>query len=284
MDGHVESADGPPAAPHRSAVTQANGSSVGGHSPPTSDRARYASGILGEAAELAKARFDRGIFDVATKDDGSPVTRADRDVESLLRRRLAELFPEDGILGEEFPEREGSSGNRWIIDPIDGTRSFIRGIPLYATLMAYERQDTIVFGAIALPSLSQTVYAETGAGCWVNDKPAHVSPTKELRGAHVMATWLEDWDLALLTRMRRDGVILRTWGDAYGYALVATGQADAMVDHTVGVYDLGPMPVILEEAGGQFTSKAGIRAIDRGNAVASNGIIHDSVLALLKEG
>jgi fructose-1,6-bisphosphatase/inositol monophosphatase family enzyme len=150
--------------------------------------------------------------------------------------------------------------------------------------MAYEQQDEIVFGAIALPSLSRTVYAETGKGCWANGKPAHVSSTTELRGAHVMATWLEDWDLALLTRMRDEEVIIRTWGDAYGYALVATGQADAIVDHTAGVYDLGPMPVIIEEAGGKFSSKNGVRAIDQGDAVASNGIIHDSVLALLEKG
>lgn len=99
-----------------------------------------------------------------------------------------------------------------------------------------------------------------------------------------MATWLEDWDLALLTKMRDEEVIIRTWGEAYGYALVATGQADAIVDHTVGVYDLGPMPVIIEEVGGKFSSKKGVRAIDQGDAVASNGIIHDSVLALLEEG
>lgn len=251
-------------------------------SPSISDRARDALTILEGAASLAKKWFDQGITEIQTKSDGSPVSQADRDVETYLRQSLKQAFPDDGILGEEYPEHKGTSGSRWIIDPIDGTKSFIHGIPTYATLIAYEQQGEIDFGAIALPSLSQTVHAERGTGCWSNGKPAHVSQTKNLDGAHVMATWLEDWDLQTIARLQQKGVILRTWGDAYGYSLVATGCVDAIVDHTVQIYDLAPMPVIIEEAGGRFTSKTGQRTINQGNAVASNAILHNSILTLVE--
>lgn len=249
--------------------------------PDPSERARHALRILDEAANLARGWFDRGQTEVETKRDGSPVTLADRDVEQFMRHSLEERFPDDGVLGEEFPEKKTASGNRWILDPIDGTKSFIRGVPLYATLLAYQQQGDVVFGAIALPSLSQTIYAERGGGCWANGQQAQVSQRGDLSGAHIMATWLEDWDVRVLERLQRRGAIVRTWGDAYGYFLVATGRADAIVDYTVQLYDVAPMSVIVEEAGGRFTTTTGVSSLEAGSGLATNGLIHQSLLDTL---
>lgn len=246
-----------------------------------SSRGQTALDIIAEAGQLAREWFEKGSFDIEVKNDGTPVTKADRDVETLLRGRLEEAFPQDGIFGEEFDEEHGTSGCRWILDPIDGTKSFVRGVPLYGTLLAYEDNGTMTFGAIALPSLSQTIYAERGRGCWANGKQVSVSQTSDLRDAHVMATWLEDWGLDVLGRMRKEGAIIRTWGDAYGYSLVATGRADALVDFTARVYDLAAPSVIIKEAGGCFTDKAGAPGVDGGGAVASNGVIHREIVDLI---
>ncbi len=248
--------------------------------PQFSHRARTALEIVTEAATLAQEWFDRGVTDIEFKGDGSPVTHADRSVEQFLRHRLEQAFPEDGILGEEFEERPGSSGGRWIVDPIDGTKSFIRGVPLYATLLAYQTAGDITFGAIVLPSLGQSVFAERGAGCWSNDGQAGVSHLAELDGAHIMATWLEDWDLAVLERARSQRAIVRTWGDAYGYFLVATGRADAMVDFSAKLYDLAAPSIIVQEAGGRFTGLTPSSSSLDAGGIASNGLIHDQVVGL----
>jgi histidinol phosphatase-like enzyme (inositol monophosphatase family) len=230
---------------------------------------------------MARFWYEKSNYRVDTKTDGSPVTQADQQVEKYITDSLLGHFPDDGILGEEFGENAGSSGSRWIIDPIDGTKSFIHSVPLYANLIALEEDGEIVFGAINLPSAGVLVYAERGAGCWRNGKPARVSERDRLDGAYVMATWLEDWRPQIIRGLNSHGVILRTWGDAFGYAMVASGHADAVVDYTAKDFDLAPMPVIIEEAGGRFTSLQGRRDINCGNGVASNGLLHDSVLKLV---
>lgn len=249
---------------------------------PLSTRALQALDILEDASQLARKWFDSQDFATEHKSDGSPVTEADRDVESLLRSRISQAFPDDGILGEEFDETVGTSGNRWIIDPIDGTKSFIRSVPLYATLLAYEQKGEVTFGAIALPSLSKTVYAERGAGCWSDGNLVHVSDHAVLSDSYVMATWLENWSSKMLELAREQGMIVRTWGDAYGYTLVATGKADALIDFDAKIYDLAPMAVILEEAGGRFTNLDGAARNDCGHGIASNGLIHESLLKLIE--
>jgi histidinol phosphatase-like enzyme (inositol monophosphatase family) len=237
--------------------------------------------IISEAGEIAKYWYEKASYRVDTKGDGSPVTQADREIELFLRKELAGHFPDDGVLGEEFGEQIGSSGRRWIVDPIDGTKSFVRSVPLYANLLALEEDGEITFGAINLPSAGVLTYAEKGAGCWRNGAPARVSARDRLDGSYVMATWLEDWSPETIRQLNSHGVILRTWGDAYGYAMVASGHAEAVVDFTTKAYDLAPMPVIIAEAGGRFTSLDGSRGFDRGNGIASNGLLHDSVLELV---
>ncbi|GCB57490.1 inositol monophosphatase family protein [Rhodococcus erythropolis] len=246
-----------------------------------STRAEIALAITREAGDLARHWFDKSTLRVDTKSDGSPVTQADQEIEQMIRNALSENFPDDGIMGEEFDDIEGSSGNRWIIDPIDGTKSFVHSVPLYANLLAYEEAGEITFGAINLPSAGVLVSAEKGGGCWRNDEPAAVSDRTDLDGAYLMATWLEDWKPDTIRDLNSRGVILRTWGDAYGYAMVACGHADAIVDYTTKAYDLAPMPVIIEEAGGRFSSLDGRRNFDCGNGIASNGHLHDSIRQLV---
>ncbi|WP_199255798.1 inositol monophosphatase family protein [Mycolicibacterium mengxianglii] len=231
-----------------------------------------------EAGDISRRYFEDQDLDVDLKADGSPVTEADRQIELRLREAVSAEFGDDGFTGEEFPDTPGTSGYRWIVDPIDGTKSFVRGVPLYANLIALQEGDEIVFGIINLPSAGILVHAEKGKGCWRNGTRVSVSDRPSLDGAYVMATWLEDWDPSVISDLHSQNVVLRTWGDAFGYAMVACGHADAVVDYTARVFDLAPMPVILREAGGRFTSLDGREVFDAGNGIASNGRIHHLLL------
>lgn len=262
---------------------------VGPMSDDRAERIRLALDLAGVAGTVSQRYFADGNLAVHTKGDGTPVTLADREIEHAMRTAVSTDFGDDGFVGEEFPDTAGDSGYRWIVDPIDGTKSFIRGVPLYANLIALQEGDEIVFGVINLPSAGITVHAERGKGCWRNGVPARVSTCADLDGAYVMATWLEDWEPEVVEGLRAEGVVLRTWGDAFGYAMVASGDADAVVDYTTQPYDLAPMPVIIEEAGGRFTSLDGRRMFDGGNGIASNGLIHETLRSyvtapLLRQG
>lgn len=243
------------------------------------DRIRLALQLAEVAGQISRRYFTAPDLAVDAKTDGSPITRADREIEGAMRDAVAEAFPADSFTGEEYPDTQGSSDYRWIVDPIDGTKSFIRGVPLYANLIALQEGDEIVFGLINLPSADTIVHAERGRGCWRNGLPARVSGHAELDGAHVMATWLEDWAPEIIDGLRTRGAVLRTWGDAFGYAMVACGYAEAVVDYRAQAYDLAPMPVIIEEAGGRFTSLDSRRVFDAGNGIASNGLLHDTLLS-----
>ena len=210
------------------------------------------------------------------------MTAADRDAERFLRERLAEAFPGDGILGEEEGPVPSTTGRRWIIDPIDGTKAFTCGVPLYSNLLALEDEHGIAVGVVNLPALGETVWAGRGRGCWSERGPAAVSAQPRLDGAYVMSSSFGHWPPGRVAALEAAGAILRTWGDGYGYALVATGRVAAMVDPIVEPYDLGPMPVLLSEAGGRFTDFSGAVTIEGGSGVATNGRIHDELLALLR--
>ncbi len=249
--------------------------------PAPSDLAAWATDVLREAGERTLHWYGRDPRDATTKADGTPVTEADRDAERFLRRRLAERFPDDGVLGEEEDEHVGTSGRRWILDPIDGTKSFIRTVPLYANLLALEDSGRIVFGAVNLPAAGSLLWAERGAGAWIDGRRAHVSDRTSLDGSYVLASWLEDWPLPLVDELQTGGAAVRTWGDAFGYVMVATGRAEAMVDFEAEPYDLAPMPVILDEAGGRFTALDGLDGIDRGSGLATNGLLHEPLRGLV---
>ena len=219
---------------------------------------------------------------VEAKDDGTPVTAADKDAERYLRSELLAAFPDDGVLGEEEAPKASASGRRWLIDPIDGTKAFTCGVPLYSNLLALEDEHGIAIGVVHLPALGETVWAGRGLGCWSERGPAEVSDVRTLQGAYVMSSSFDTWTPGQLAAATDAGVILRTWGDGYGYALVATGRVAAMVDPIVAPYDIGPMPVLLAEAGGRFTDLAGVSPIETGSGVASNGHVHDELLSLLR--
>lgn len=251
-------------------------------STPFDPRFQDATDLLLAAGDRARRWFEAASARVERKADGTPVTEADRDVEAYLREGLTHLFPDDGILGEEFPEVAGSSGGRWILDPIDGTKSFVRGVPLYSTLLAYETADGIAFGGIVVPSAGVAVFAQAGRGC-IDGSGQSVAASDQvgLDDACVLATWLEDWPEGLPGRVHALGGTVRTWGDGFGYTMVATGRADALIDYTVQPYDIAPMPVILREAGGVFTDFDGAVSIRSGTGIAAaTPELHGALLAM----
>ncbi len=252
-------------------------------SAPPIDQATLdtAVALLREAGDRTLRWFRSADLEVHRKGDGTPVTAADRDAERFLRERLGTAFPGDGVLGEEEPPTAGSTGRRWIIDPIDGTKAFTCGVPLYSNLLALEDEHGIAVGVVNLPALGETVWAGRGLGCWSERGPAHVSDHATLNGAYVMSSSFDLWPAGSVDALHAAGAILRTWGDGYGYTLVATGRVAAMVDPVVEPYDVGPMPVIMREAGGRFSDLAGTDTIETGSGVSSNGLIHDELLAII---
>jgi histidinol phosphatase-like enzyme (inositol monophosphatase family) len=226
---------------------------------------------------------------VELKRDQSPVTIADREAEQHLRQRIAAAFPDDAILGEEYGEQSGRSAYRWILDPIDGTKSFVAGVPLYGTLIGVEFEQRSVVGVIHIPALNETAYAAQGQGAWIvrGDRPpapARVSHTPMLRDALFCTSEVKGF--AKSGRREAfdafDGAcrLARTWGDCYGYLLVATGRADVMVDPLMNVWDCAALQPILEEAGGSFTDWQGEATIHGGEAIATNGVLLAEALAI----
>jgi histidinol phosphatase-like enzyme (inositol monophosphatase family) len=244
-----------------------------------------------EAGEITLEYFRRDDLVVEQKSDDTPVTAADRRAEAHLRRRIAEAFPADAILGEELPDRPGDSGFRWILDPIDGTKSFIHGVPLYGTLIGVECAGQPVLGVIRIPALDECVYAAVGQGAWYVEgrqppRPARVSTRTALGQSLFLTSEVATFDSIgrrdVYDRLQAVARLSRSWGDCYGYLMVATGRAELMVDPEVAVWDLAPLLPIIEEAGGVFTDWQGRRTIHSGQAIASNRPLHAEVLSLLQ--
>lgn len=243
---------------------------------------------LDSAVELVRAAGERTLrwfraadLEVLRKGDGTPVTAADRDAERFLRDVLSQQYPGDGVLGEEEEPTPSTTGRRWIIDPIDGTKAFTCGVPLFTNLLALEDEHGIAVGVVNMPALGETVWAGRGLGCWSERGRVRVSDHSSVDGAYVMSSGISSWRPEQLAALQGAGGVLRTWGDGYGYALVATGRAAAMVDPVVEPYDIGPMPVLMAEAGGRFTDLTGADTIEGRSGLATNGHVHDELLALL---
>jgi histidinol-phosphatase len=264
---------------------------------PLQERLDWAVEIARQAGRLTLDYFRRPTLAVERKADDSPVTVADRKAEGLLRRRIAERFADDGVLGEELGAQEGSSGYQWVLDPIDGTKSFIHGVPLYTTLVAVLEGGTARLGVIHAPALGETVYAAVGGGCWyVSDGHPAASPrrTQVSEVARLRDGLLLTSEIASFSKERRPDAIdvylelerrarlARTWGDGYGYLMVATGRAEVMIDPAVSLWDTAPLQPIIEEAGGRFSDWQGRPAADSGDAVATNGLVADEVLAITR--
>jgi histidinol-phosphatase len=255
-------------------------------------RLDIAVAIAREAGEITLEFFQQEGLTVDRKSDDSPVTVADRRAEEHLRAKIAETYPDDAILGEEFGEVEGTSGYRWILDPIDGTKSFIHEVPLYGTLVAVEHGGEGEVGVIMIPALEECVYAAKGLGAWFTrgsaaPVEARVSQCGRLREGLFLTSEVicfeEVGRQEAYARLQSMARLTRTWGDCYGYLLVATGRAEAMIDPYLSLWDAAALQPIIEEAGGSFTDWKGQPTIQSGEAVATNGAIRDEVLAITRE-
>jgi histidinol-phosphatase len=246
------------------------------------------SGIVLEVArvggDVAHRWFGRQTA-VDTKSDGSPVTVADRHAEEAMRSSIEVNFPGDGILGEELGEVRPKAARRWILDPIDGTASFMAGVPLWGTLVSVVENDDILAGCAVFPALGEWIVAAPDAGCWWNGARARVSSRAVLDQATVLTT-----EERLLAEAGRAGQWrslaaragrARTWGDCYGYLLVATGRAECMVDARMAMWDWSPFLPIVTEAGGVFTDWSGGQTSFFNGIVATNGELADEVRAIL---
>jgi len=242
---------------------------------------------IGRGAGAITWRHYQGSFVAERKADNSFVTIADREAETYLRTRIAEAFPDDSILGEEQGEQSGSSNRRWILDPIDGTYSFVHGVPLYGVLIGLELDGEPVLGVVNLPALGELVYAARGLGCFWNGEVARVSATSALDQALLLSTDFvvcEQYGFGPAAEsLQRQVQARRTWVDAYGHMLGATGRTDIMLDPVMNVWDCAALLPILEEAGGTFTDWNGKRTIHGGNAISTNGLLFDSVMEILRE-
>ncbi len=237
-----------------------------------------------QAGRLTLAHYQTGVA-VDRKADDTPVTLADRGAEELLRRLIGARFPGHDVLGEEQGASARDSDHRWIIDPIDGTQSFIRGVPLYGVLLGLEIAGEMVVGVVHLPALDETVGAALGVGCRWNGRAARASPVERLADGllcYTDVTSLESHPSGCWPRLRAATRLQRGWSDCYGYVLVATGRAEAMVDAVVSPWDVAPLPPILRECGGRFSDWEGRERIDGGNAVATNGRVHEALLDVLR--
>ena len=263
-------------------------------------RLELAVGAARAAGEHALGYFQSSGLVIDRKDDSSPVTRADREAEQLIRATLADSFPDDAILGEEFGEQSGTTGYRWYLDPVDGTESFVRGVPLWGTMIGLELDGEPVAGVVAFPALREIVWAGSGLGAWWASqvaplqageslpgeaRPARVSVVSDLGDACMSVTSVKGFDevgtFDGYDRLRRAVSKDRGWSDCYGYLLVATGRIDIHIDAEMHIWDVAPMPTIIEEAGGRATNRDGSRGVDLDNLVATNGLLHDRVLELL---
>jgi histidinol phosphatase-like enzyme (inositol monophosphatase family) len=245
-----------------------------------------------EAGRLTLRYFQRDNYQVERKTDASPVTIADRSAEQLLRERIVAAFPRDGVLGEELGQTNGDSGFTWILDPIDGTKSFISGVPLYGTMVAVEHEGRAVVGLVFMPGLNEGIYASAGQGAWhfVGDEQArraHVSQKSRLADGLFVTSQVDTFSKrgarAAFEAIEKAAYISRTWGDCYGYLLVATGRAEVMVDPLMNVWDAAAVQPIVEEAGGTFTDWQGQPTIHAGEAIATNGRVLEEVLAITRQ-
>jgi histidinol-phosphatase len=246
--------------------------------------------LLGFAQEIAweAGRSTLGLFqrDVAVdvKEDASPVTVADREAEGIMRRAIAARYPGHDVVGEEYGEESHGSSHRWILDPIDGTRSFIHGVPLYSTLVGLEIDGEMAVGAAYFPALDDMVAAATGLGCRWNGRPARVSTVSRLDEALMVYTDVGEiagsrpgaWD-----RLQAATGLQRGFADAYGAFMVATGRAELAIDGIMKPWDCAALMPIVREAGGTFTDWSGAPTISGGDGLSTNGVLLEVVLGLL---
>ena len=247
----------------------------------------FAVETVHQAGQLTLGYFNRGI-QPELKEDETPVTIADRQAEELMRRRIEKAYPEHGILGEEFEEKvaaEEGPSHRWLLDPIDGTKSFVRGVPLYGVLLGLEIEGKIEVGAAYFPALGEMAYAATGEGCYFNGRRVQVAQTKTLTESTVSFTDVGNFERyghgAPWQRVKKATAYRVGWSDAYGHMLVATGRVELMLDPVVNAWDCGPFPALLREAGGYFGDWSGNETVYGNEALSTTKTLLPEVLERL---
>lgn len=264
-----------------------------------SQRLELAIAIAREVGEVTLGFFQKPSLAIEFKSDGSPVTEADKLVESIIRSRIAQQFPGDGVLGEEEGEARGTSGYRWILDPIDGTRPFSRGIPTFSNLIAVEREvpegDTIslpeiVVGVAGFPAMQEMLWAGDGLGGWwqtprTGAMPMKLATVRTLEEAVIDTLSPQLWEKhgwgQSFERLWRASRRVRSWSDSYSLALVATGRVDAAVDFGAKIWDVAPFAVMMKEAGGLMSCFRGTPCLTAGTYIAGNAELHESLMGLV---
>jgi len=237
-----------------------------------------------KAGELTLKYFQKDI-DIDFKSDRTPVTRADREAEQVIRDLITRYYPDHGILGEEFEERNPDSKFQWILDPIDGTLSYIHGVPLYTTLVALVYDSRPVVGAIFAPVTNEMCAAGVGEGAWYNNTRCRVRTTERLSDATVLTTDyrnIDDYGFGDKFRaLMQEAYLTRSWGDAYGHMLVASGKADVMFDPVLNIWDAAALMPVVTEAGGSFTDITGQAIIDGGSAISCASTLFEQIKPFL---
>ncbi len=260
--------------------------------PDLADDLALALELADVADAITLGRYGAGDLVVSTKPDMTPVTEADTAAEQAIRGRLAQARPEDAVVGEEYGSDGAGAPRRWIVDPIDGTKNYVRGVPVWGTLLALEADGECLAGVVSAPAMGRRWWASRGAGAFGYDaltgvtRELHVSRVAALADAQVSIAGLEDW----AEGERRDALLTlvsqswrtRGFGDFWAYMLLAEGAIEIALDPIVSLWDLAAPQAIVEEAGGRFTDLAGVRTADGGDAIASNGALHDAALAILR--
>lgn len=256
-----------------------------------SSRLQFALSMASAASDLILKHYQVDGLLVESKSDDSPVTVADRGAELLIRKMLAESFPQDGILGEEFDSVPSQNGYRWIIDPIDGTKPFVHGVPLFGTLIGIELDSRMVAGVSRFPALNEVVYAAEGQGCWwqIRDqapRQTFVSSITSISEARMMFTepthWRTTGRFDSIVAVMNQVKVARGWGDCYGHAMVATGRAEMAIDPLMSPWDIAALIPILREAGGTCTDWKGVETVTGGDGVSVVPALKDAVLSVLK--
>lgn len=236
-----------------------------------------------KAGKLILSYYRKSSLEIHSKRDDSPVTEADRNAEKQIREQLAVLLPDDGVFGEEFDEKVSANGRRWILDPIDGTRSFIHGVPLFGVMIGLEIDREMALGVVGFPALNEIYYAERGAGAWMNGQRIHVSAVSDYRVATVVFTekeyLLDPPSDNPVDNLRDAAGLVRGWGDCYGHMLVASGRAEVAVDKVMSPWDCAALIPIIREAGGRCFDYTGKTTIYGQGLVSANKRIGDKLLA-----
>jgi histidinol-phosphatase len=246
----------------------------------------FANGVADRAAEIGMGLFLGEALEVRHKADRTVVTQADTSIEAMVREQVAGAFPDDHVLGEEEGGGQRATGRVWIVDPIDATANYARGIPIWATLIALQVDDELVMGVVNAPAIGERYVAVRGGGARMNDRPIRVSEIDRLDLAQLfyagIGGWLHEPGREGALGLLADATRTRGFGDFWGHTLVARGAGEAMIEHELNVWDYAAVQIVVEEAGGRVTQLDGSPTRDGGSVVSSNGVLHDEILTRLR--